>query len=198
MLKSLGKQLRKPSGMFGKLVSLLLQVRNKQFYIKIIRDLELKKGDKIFEIGYGPGAGIHMITKNTKDCVIHGIDFSELMYNQAVKRNKKFIDTGNVKLSFGDFLALTPELEKYHKIFCVNVIYFWSDLNFVFKKIHAMLEKDGIFCIYMAHAKDLDKNKFTSEFNKYSIEKVVDELKLAGFLKVSFDFVPGYYIKAIK
>jgi ubiquinone/menaquinone biosynthesis C-methylase UbiE len=198
MLQALGKQLRKPSGYFGKLVSLLLQVRNKQFYLKIIQDLEIKNGDKIFEIGYVPGAGIKMIMEVTKDCLIQGIDFSELMYNQAVKRNIKFVNNDKVKLSFGDFLTSETEQEKYNKIFCVNVIYFWSDLNLVFGKIFAMLKKDGIFCIYMAHEKDLNKNKFTSEFNKYSIEKVVSELKLAGFINVSFNFVPGYYIKAKK
>jgi ubiquinone/menaquinone biosynthesis C-methylase UbiE len=197
MYKALGQQLRKPSGFFGKLVSKLLLLKNKQFYVKILNELELKSEDKIFEIGYGPGQGIKMITHKLKNCKIHGIDFSELMYNQAIKRNRKFVDRNIVGLTFGDFLTSETEQEKYNKIFCVNVIYFWSDLHTVFMKIYAMLEKGGIFCIYMAHENDL-KMKFTIEFNKYSIEKVIDELKLVGFINVSFKFVPGYYIKAVK
>jgi len=196
MFKNLGKQLRKPSGFYGKLVSLLLQFRNRQFYLKIIPELEIKNGDKIFEIGYGPGLGIKMIAEKTKECVIHGIDFSELMYQQAIKRNRKLINQGIVKLTYGDFLTSTTHPEKYNKIFCVNVIYFWSDLYLVFMKIYAMLEKGGTFCIYMAHEKDLG-NDFTDEFNKYSIEKVVSELKLAGFKEITYSLVPGYYIKAI-
>jgi SAM-dependent methyltransferase len=198
MLKSLGQQLRKPSGIYGRLVSLLLRLRNRQFYMRIIDELKLKRGDKIFEIGYGPGLGIEMIAKKSDPYLIHGIDFSELMYNQAIRRNKQFIDKGMVKLDFGDFLSYQPLFEKYNKIFCVNVIYFWSDLSIAFMKIFSLLEKDGVFCIYMAHAKDLDKNKFANEFNKYSIEKVVSELKTAGFENVSYKYTPGYYIKALK
>ncbi len=198
MYKALGQQLRKPSGFFGKLVSKILQLKNRQFYIKILHELDLKPGDKIFEIGYGPGLGIKMIVKNINDCSISGIDFSELMYKQAVRRNKKYIESGLVNLSLGNFLTAEPDIEKYNKIFCVNVIYFWSDISIAFRKIYVMLKKGGIFCIYMEHQKDLVKNKFTIEFNLYSIDKVESALKEAGFESVEYKLVPGYYIKAKK
>ena len=88
MFESFGKQLRKPSGYYGRMVSRIMNRRNKLFYERIIRELDIKSGEKVFEIGYGPGLGINMIATTITDCSISGIDFSELMYREAFKRNK--------------------------------------------------------------------------------------------------------------
>lgn len=90
MLKTLGKQFRKPSGFFGRLVSKIMNIRNRGFYKKIIVELDIKSGDKIFEIGYGSGLGISLIANSSIDCSIKGIDFSELMYNKS-KNLKSYI-----------------------------------------------------------------------------------------------------------
>jgi cyclopropane fatty-acyl-phospholipid synthase-like methyltransferase len=198
MLRALGKQLRLPSGLFGRLVSIMMDMRNREFYEKIIKDLDLKSGDRIYEIGYGPGLGIHLIVNSITDCSIDGIDFSELMYRQATKRNKKFIDAENVNLKYGDLLTSAVDNEQYDKIFCVNVIYFWSDLTKVFEKIYSMLSEGGRFCIFMTPAKDFEKLRFAEDFFKYSIEMVESELKKAGFKSVEYKLEKGYYTKAIK
>jgi ubiquinone/menaquinone biosynthesis C-methylase UbiE len=198
MYKILGEQSRKPSGFFGKLVSKMMEKRNIEYYDKVIIELNIKSGERIYEIGYGPGFGISLIAKNTTDCFISGIDFSELMYNTATIKNKKFIDDGTVILKYGDLLTSDTGNEKYDKIFCINVIYFWSDLKVAFNKIYAMLNNGGIYCIFMTHEKELEKLKFTKDFCKYSIEKVESELKNAGFESVEYKMDNGYYIKAKK
>ena len=198
MFRALGKQLRQPSGLFGRLVSIMMDKRNRAFYEKIISDLDLKSGDRIYEIGYGPGLGIKLIADSITDCSIGGIDFSELMYKQAAKRNKKFVDAGIVNLSYGDLLTSAVENEKYDKIFCVNVIYFWRDLTVVFEKIYSMLSDGGIYYIFMTPAKDFEKLKFAEDFFKYSVETVESELKKAGFKSVAYKLDKGYYIKAVK
>jgi len=69
------------------------------------------------------------------------------MYLKSVKRNQKFIDKGNVKLSYGDLLTTEIDKESYDKIFCINVIYFWADLNNAFRKVYSMLNAEGVYCI---------------------------------------------------
>jgi ubiquinone/menaquinone biosynthesis C-methylase UbiE len=198
MLKALGQQLRKPSGLFGRLVAKMMDIRNREFYKKIILDLAIKSGDSIFEIGYGPGLGISLLANNTKDCSIGGIDYSGLMLKQATKRNRKFIDHGVVNLSYGDLLTTDLGSEKYDKIFCVNVIYFWKDLKTVFEKIYSMLNNGGIYCIFMTHKKEFEKVKFTQDFCKYAIEEVESALHKAGFSDIAYKLDKGYYIKAKK
>lgn len=197
-MKGLGKQLRKPSGFFGKLVSKMMDIRNRGFYERIISELDIKSGDKIYEIGYGPGLGINLIANSRTNCSIYGIDFSELMYRKATKRNKKFINNGVVNLRYGDLLTADTGNEKYDRIYCVNVIYFWTDLNIVFEKIYSMLNDGGVYCIFMTHKKDFEKPAFTEDFCKYSIEEVESALKKAGFKSIEYKFDKGYYIKSKK
>lgn len=200
MFRSLGLQLRKPSGFFGKIVSAMLIKWNRNRYKVLINDLKIQPNDKIFEIGYGPGLGVNLISKVYDSCHVSGIDFSELMYQKAIKRNKQFVDSNRVKLMFGDFLETEIGIKEFDKVFCLNVIYFWDNLQKPFEKVYSLLKNDGLFCIYMDSKEDLSKVTFAEDdiFNKYTIEQVVDELKLAGFTVVDYYFDNGYFVKAKK
>jgi len=198
MPSALAKQLRKPSGFFGNLVAKMMEFRNRASYNEIIGKLSPRKGEHILEIGYGPGLGIYQIASSYPDCRISGIDFSELMYRKASGKNAKFIRKGTVHLQHGDVLTLEPDNEKFDKIFCVNVIYFWNDLNLAFTKIFNMLETKGEFLIYMDHMDDLDKAKFLADFCKYPVEEVEKALKNAGFADIEYTFDRGYFVSAKK
>jgi ubiquinone/menaquinone biosynthesis C-methylase UbiE len=198
MPTALAKQLRKPSGFLGKLVAKMMEFRNRGFYKTIIAKLSPGEGDHILEIGYGPGLGIYQIASSFPGCRISGVDFSELMYHKASKRNKKFIDKGTVHLKHGDILTIEPAGEKFDKIFCVNVIYFWNDLNLAFGRIFNMLGQKGEFLIYMDHRDGIEKAKFLADFCKYPIDEVESKLKKAGFTGVEYTLAGGYFIKGSK
>jgi ubiquinone/menaquinone biosynthesis C-methylase UbiE len=199
MFSSLGEQLQKPSGFYGKLVALMMNRRNKLAYKRVIEELQIKSGDALFEIGYGPGQGISLIADAFSACTINGIDYSELMFQEAVKRNRKHIESGRVHLLFGDFLSHDFHDEKHDKVFCLNVIYFWPDLQPPFSKVLAMLHEGGMFCLFMTPKTKLEAIPFTGNFNKYAIETVEAELKLAGFQSVKYHLGKGgYYIMAVK
>jgi cyclopropane fatty-acyl-phospholipid synthase-like methyltransferase len=170
---------------------------NKANYEKLIKDLDLQPGDKLLEIGYGPGLGINMIAKACTSCIIHGIDFSKLMYQRARRYNKQYLDDSSVLLQYGDFLKTPVVSSEYDKIFCLNVVYFWNELQEPFKKVLSLLKAGGTFYIYMAD-RDALKKAPDAVFNKYSIEQVVDALKSVGFANVEHYSEKGYYIKAKK
>jgi ubiquinone/menaquinone biosynthesis C-methylase UbiE len=195
----ISSQFRKPRGLFGIVTSNWMIKGNWRNYQILLKELNIQPNDKILEIGYGPGIGINLIAEQCNSCIIHGIDFSKLMYKRATERNKKHIDANKVKLFLGDFLELANEPNEYDKIFCINVVYFWKDIRTPFEKIRMLLKEHGMFCMYMAHKDFLKKlNPDDSIFHKYSIEQVVNALKLAGFDKVVNYFDKGYYVKAVK
>ncbi len=198
MPTAFSKQLRKPSGFLGNLVAKMMEFRNRGSYQEIIRKLSPQKGEHILEIGYGPGLGIYQIAASFPDCKISGIDFSELMYQKASKRNKKFIDKGTVHLQHGDVLTLDTGNVRFDKIFCVNVIYFWNDLDHAFNRIYNMLAEKGEFLIYMDHMDTLEKAKFLDDFCKYPVEVVEIKLKNSGFTGIEYNFKGGYFVSAKK
>jgi cyclopropane fatty-acyl-phospholipid synthase-like methyltransferase len=199
MLNFIGNQFKRPEGLMGRLVSFLMKRGNLLAYVNLIKELEIRQGDKILEIGYGHGIGIDMICSE-HNCFVTGIDFSELMFKEANERNQQHIADKKVNLNFGDYLSFINENESFDKIFFINVIYFWDNLSKPFLKIRKELKEDGMLCIYMAHQDHLKKIKFTVDeiFNKYAIEHVVEELKSAGFGDITFNFNNGYYIKCKK
>jgi SAM-dependent methyltransferase len=172
---------------------------NRATYDKMISELEIKAYDRIFEIGYGHGLGVRKISSKF-DCFVSGIDYSELMFNEATKRNRKYIENKKVELYLGDFLNSELISNQYDKIFCINVIYFWDRLDKPFSKIIGGLKNGGAFCLYMAHSDNLKKTKYTQNdiFNKYTIDQVVDNLNLAGFRDIKYKYNKGYLIKCRK
>ena len=135
-MRTIGEQLKKPKGIVGRFyISKLMKKSNQIVYDAMLEQLELNQNDKIFEIGYGNGLGVNMIATNF-DCLIEGVDFSKLMYNEARKRNKEHIENKKVKLYYGDFLKYNLPENCYDKIYCLNVVYFWDDLKIPFSKIY--------------------------------------------------------------
>ncbi|MEP6617447.1 MAG: class I SAM-dependent methyltransferase [Ginsengibacter sp.] len=193
----IASQFKKPSGLFGIFSSNIMIKGNKDKYVKIIKDLDIQPGEKLLEIGYGPGVGLNMIAQKCPSCTIHGIDFSKLMYKKASKYNILFTDRGNMLLQYGDFLNTSINSNNYDKIFCLNVIYFWNDLKEPFRKVLSLLKPAGTFYIFMADSASLKKAP-DDVFNKYSIEQLVESLKSSGFSEVFQYFDKGYYIKAKK
>jgi len=199
MLSFIGNQFKRPEGFGGKVISFMMKNANKIIYDKVLQILDICQNDRVFEIGYGHGVGIDRIASSI-DCHVTGIDFSELMFLEAQKRNKTHIENKKVDLHFGDFLDYESGGNCYDKIFCINVIYFWDNLEKPFLKIQSELNKGGVFCIYMAHRDNLKIMKFTKDdiFNKYPIEKVTDELKSAGFVNIEYKYDIGYLITCRK
>ena len=176
-----------------------MMLGNRAAYNKMISELEIIANDRIFEIGYGHGLGVRKISSRF-DCFVSGTDYSELMFNEATKRNRKYIKNKKVELYLGDFLNSEIISNQYDKIFCINVIYFWDRLDKPFSKIICGLKKGGTFCLYMAHNGELKRTKYTQNdiFNKYTIDQVVENLNLAGFSDLKYKLDKGYLIKGRK
>jgi SAM-dependent methyltransferase len=195
----IARQFKRPSGWFGNFSSKIMIKGNRNKYETLIKEMDIQPYEKLLEIGYGPGLGIQMILELCESCIIHGVDFSKLMYTKANKLNKSNNDKGKVQLLYGDFLNIPIAKNQYDKIFCLNVIYFWDKLNKPFEKTLSLLKTGGIFYIYMADANTLiEKKAPDSVFNKYSVEQVVETLKSVGYIGIVHNFNKGYYIKANK
>jgi len=205
MINQIANQFKKPTGFTGAIIGLLMKHFHKPVYRRLIENLSICENDKIFEIGYGTGDAIKLIAKINSKCKISGIDFSELMYTQTLRNTKSLIDSGRVEIFFGDFLTTSMNGHKYTKVFCINVVYFWDDLDAGFRKVYEMLELQGVFSIYMESAEYLLNQRFTKTaiFNTHSIGSVQTALKNVGFrdtkiVDYSGRFKTAYFIFSSK
>jgi cyclopropane fatty-acyl-phospholipid synthase-like methyltransferase len=185
----IAKNFRKPEGLFGNLVSRLMERGNMPAYLHLLDIMKLGGGESLFEIGYGPGKGIRHILDTTA-CTVDGIDFSELMFNRASKKNKQHIADGRCGLLLGDVTADARIGKKYDRVFFVNVIYFWKNLPSAFGNIKKLVGKNGRICFYMMELDDLLSVGFarTDAFCRYTSEDVRATLEKCGFRNVSVEY----------
>lgn len=203
--KFIAKQFRQPTGLFGTIAARLMTKGNLPAIIETIQRLSITDNDCILEIGYGPGLGIQEVLTRNAGCTMKGIDFSELMFTIAKKRNKHFISKNRLELLMGDFLSYDIPENSFSKVFGVNVIYFWTDLAVATEKVKRLLKPDGKAVFYMSHKDDLVKLGFTRTdiFCKHDISTVMDTFNKAGFRELSAgecmnDQFRCYYITATR
>ncbi len=78
------------------LVGKIMRIYNKKAYEWTISLMDIKPSDHILEVGFGHGWGIQKVAELTPNGLVAGIDFSEIMVNQARKLNAKLIETGRI------------------------------------------------------------------------------------------------------
>jgi SAM-dependent methyltransferase len=182
----LAGQFRQPRGLAGWFVSSLMLRMNAFVYPAIEAWAGFRAGQRVLEIGYGPGDGIRYLC-GRHDLRMDGIDFSHLMRRRASRRNRRLIRSGQVDLIQGDFLRHDFGTARYDRIIFANVSYFWADLEPPFTRIHDLLAEGGSLVFYMADRSVLEANPLgaTAVFHRHATGDVLHALERAGFSQVS-------------
>jgi ubiquinone/menaquinone biosynthesis C-methylase UbiE len=184
----IASQFRQPKGLLGHWAARFMEKNNQAYYRKVVDLLEIKDQDKILEIGCGAGLAIKILMEKKSRCRIWGLDFSGLMIRKAVKNNRLAVKNKQVEFMLGDFCKTEFPGRIFTKIFGINVIYFWDDLNLAFAKLNKILSPAGRLIIYMSGPERLNKVPFATDgiFNKYSLQIVLEKIRQNGFAKVSY------------
>jgi ubiquinone/menaquinone biosynthesis C-methylase UbiE len=77
----------RPTGRLGRLGGLILARTNRKAAASAIELLAVRPGDRVLEIGFGPGVGIEMMAQRAPPVTVAGVDPSAEMLSQATARN---------------------------------------------------------------------------------------------------------------
>lgn len=155
-----GRQLRNPSGLFGRLTGVLMRLVNATPNRLAVDALRIERGDVVLELGFGPGHAIALLAARAPDGFVYGIDQSPVMLEQAQVRNRRAIEAGRVYLYEATFERLPFEAASVDKILAVNVVYFWHDAVAVLAEIRRVLRPGGRIVIYATDAASMHRWKF--------------------------------------
>jgi ubiquinone/menaquinone biosynthesis C-methylase UbiE len=137
-----------------------------------IRALEVNPTDTILELGAGPGTTIPALTTMAPQGCVLGIDHSQTMLAQAVRRNQRAIREHRVCLLRGRFDALPCRTESIDKILAVHVLYFMGATEI--REARRVLRTHGTMAIVAT-------DKFTMErlgFNAFETHCIFDQKDL--------------------
>ena len=138
----IARQFRQPSGFFGRLAGVVFRIIHEGIDWTI-NLLEIQPTDHVLEIGFGPGHGIQQVAKIAAQGRVAGLDFSETMLQQALRRNAEAIAAGRVVLQLRDASTLTYPDNRFHKVFATNVVYFWKDPLANLQEIRRVMKPGG-------------------------------------------------------
>jgi len=145
--------------------------------------IKLNPNDNILEIGYGPGVTFKKVANKLTTGFIAGIDHSEVMFEHATKRNKKFIISKKAALECGTVWDLKYPENYFDTIFGSNVHFFWKNPVDEFKKLYSLLNPYGklVMVFQPRWAKDEEEVIQIAKKAKKQYEE-------AGFTNIEFNF----------
>ncbi|MFA5844160.1 MAG: methyltransferase domain-containing protein [Coriobacteriia bacterium] len=124
----IASQLRKPSGLFGRVViSNRLKRSNVAINQATLTVLALEPDDRVLEVGFGPGDLISRMAPLVPAGSVSGVDFSQDMVALCAKRFAASTRSGRIELRCASAEALPYGDGRFTKACSVNTVYFWSD-----------------------------------------------------------------------
>jgi ubiquinone/menaquinone biosynthesis C-methylase UbiE len=101
---------------------------NRQRNRWVVSLLDVKPTDRLLEIGFGPGLAISELSRRVgASGHVYGIDRSDVMLRQAIRRNAAAIHAGRVTLTRGTVERLPPALDgPFDAVLAVNSLGFWT------------------------------------------------------------------------
>jgi ubiquinone/menaquinone biosynthesis C-methylase UbiE len=181
-LQLLAAQLRKPDGEIGKQIGEVMNNGNNLINQWTIAALDVQDGDSILEIGMGNGYFVKDILSGRSSVIYHGVDYSQLMVDEAKKLNASFIDTKQANFTVANAGKMPFESNYFNKIFTINTIYFWDNAEDELREIKRVLQPGGKFVIAIRTKESMDQMPFTEYgFIKYNQDEFVDVLQKNGF-----------------
>ena len=180
----IGSQFGNPRGFVGKVCCVIMNVINRAMYINTVSLIDVGKGQKVLDIGYGNGYLLQQLNKK-QSLDLYGVDISEDMQIAATKRNRKASNEGRLHLEVGDCCNLQYEDNTFAAVSSINTVYFWDDIVKGLSEIRRVMIPGAYFYNVVYTKEWLDMLRYTEKgFKKFEPEELVEYGKQAGFKSV--------------
>jgi ubiquinone/menaquinone biosynthesis C-methylase UbiE len=185
IIKAIVSQAGRPRGVAGRLEGWLFAHRpsNRQRNRWVVSLLEVQPTDRVLEAGFGPGIAIAELSRWIGPTGhVWGIDHSEVMIQQATRRNAAAIAAGRVTLTLGTVEALPPVLDgPFDVILAVNSLGFWPQPAERLEDLRRRLAPGGRIAI----ASQPRCPGATRATSLAAAREITDLLQTAGFTQTS-------------
>jgi ubiquinone/menaquinone biosynthesis C-methylase UbiE len=147
-----------PRGALGRLGGHIMARMNDDIAVWAIGLLDVRPGETVLEIGFGPGMAIKSLVTGVLAVKIYGIDDSPEMVAQAAARNDGAIKSGRVDLRHGSVEDLPFKDSTFDKVIAINSMQLWPNIPDNLHEIRRVMKAGGkialAFTPYSGQAKD--------------------------------------------
>ncbi|MDH3597657.1 MAG: methyltransferase domain-containing protein, partial [Rhodospirillales bacterium] len=136
-------QFGRPRGRVGWLVGHLMALKNDAMNRAALDHLDLQAGDRVLEIGYGPGRTLKQAARRLERGLAAGLDHSEVMARQAARRCRRLIRQGRVEVKCGGVSEIPYADGSFDKAYAVNCFQFWPSPVNDLREVRRVLRPGG-------------------------------------------------------
>lgn len=143
-MKALFRQFGQPEGPLGWLAGHLMAVKNGERSRWALELLAPKSGERVLEIGFGPGVDVARLARAVgAEGFIGGVDPSREMLRQAMARNRSGVRAHRVDVRLGSAANLPFSDESFDAVMALNSAQFWPDLRGAMAETRRVLRLGG-------------------------------------------------------
>ena len=169
----------------------------------IAKKLNIKKGQKILEVGCGWGGMAFEIAKK-HGCEITGISLSKNQINYCRSKVKELGLDNQVKFELADYREISGQFDRIYSVGMFEHVG-KKFYNTFFKSMNKLLKKDGIFLLHTIGVvnKPTPPNKF---INKYifpggvcpSFSQIIEPIEKTGLIVADTETLIRHYDKTLE
>jgi ubiquinone/menaquinone biosynthesis C-methylase UbiE len=176
-------QFARPTGMLGRVAGHVMALRNKERSWWVLPLLEIGESERLLEVGFGSGIDIRRASDIAAHGFVAGIDHSEVMLEQARRRNASGIRAGRVELQLGLASRLPYPDDSFDKVFSINVAQFWTEPLEAIREMRRVLRPSGLIGIAVQPRSKGGTKQTAREMG----QMLVENLRAAGFSQVRLE-----------
>jgi ubiquinone/menaquinone biosynthesis C-methylase UbiE len=144
-MNAISQQFGRPTGLLGALIGHLMAAKNQKRGEWVTSLLAVSPGERVLEVGFGPGADARRVLDALGPSgFLMGVDASEVMVEQASKRNRAAVAEGRARFMRGGIESgLALEDARFDAAFAINCAQFWPSLEQGLREMSRVLVRGG-------------------------------------------------------
>ncbi|MGH3318695.1 MAG: class I SAM-dependent methyltransferase [Streptosporangiaceae bacterium] len=132
-----------PQGALGGLAGRIMARGNEEQQHEVLGLFDVRPGQRVLEVGHGPGHLVRLLLKRTGAGLVAGVDPSQTMLAQAQRANRVAVRAGRADLRQGTADRLPFDDASFDHVVSVNSCQIWPDLTAGLREAHRVLRPGG-------------------------------------------------------
>ena len=132
-----------PRGAAGRLAGMVMACSNERAQEAVAERLAVGPGERVLEIGYGPGRLIRRLLETTPAARVAGVDPSGVMLLQAGKQTRRYARTGRLELRLGVAENIPWPDASFERAVTVNTAEVLADVDACLAEMRRVLVRGG-------------------------------------------------------
>ena len=132
-----------PRGLLGRLGGQVMARGNEAAQREVLGLLDVRPGERVLEVGYGPGVLLRLLAEETPAGAVVGVDPSPVMRRMASRRCAAAVASGRVDPRSGSATDTGVGDGSFDHVVSVNNVPFWGDIPAGFAELHRVLRPGG-------------------------------------------------------